>query len=109
VWLTLGPLIGAITEFGPTEAAKQMYPAYEEWAIVSIGRFIEHLDFFSIYQWLSGNFIRVSLFLFIALETLRFKNKRNRSLVLAFFCLLILGYQLIPFNNLIYYRVEKKI
>lgn len=29
--LTLGPLIGSITEFGPTEAAKQLFPAYEEW------------------------------------------------------------------------------
>ena len=45
VGLTLGPLIGAITEFGPNEAAKQRYPAYEEWGLVTIGRYIEHLDF----------------------------------------------------------------
>lgn len=64
VGLTLGPLIGAITEFGPSEAAKQRYPAYEEWGLVTIGRYIEHLDFFSIYQWLTGTFIRVS-FLFV--------------------------------------------
>ena len=45
VGLTLGPLIGAITEFGPNEATKQRYPAYEEWGLVTIGRYIEHLDF----------------------------------------------------------------
>ncbi len=47
--LTMGPLIGAITEFGPSEAAKQRYPAYEEWGLVTIGRYIEHLDFFSLF------------------------------------------------------------
>src|SRR5690606_33821423 len=63
--LTLGPLIGAITEFGPDEAAKQRYPAYEEWGLVTLGRFIEHLDFLSIYQGLTGALVRVSVFLFI--------------------------------------------
>ncbi|MGG2055252.1 endospore germination permease [Lysinibacillus pakistanensis] len=69
--LTLGPLIGAITEFGPVEAAKQRYPAYEEWGLVSIGRYIEHLDFFSIYQWLTGTFIRVSFMLYIVADLLK--------------------------------------
>ena len=36
--LTIGPTMGAITEFGPIEAAKQRYPAYEEWGLGSIGR-----------------------------------------------------------------------
>jgi len=69
--LTLGPLMGAIAEFGPTEAAKQRYPAYEEWGLVSIGRYIEHLDFFSIYQWLTGTFIRVSFLLYIIADLLK--------------------------------------
>ncbi|BAQ10250.1 endospore germination permease [Sporosarcina sp. FSL W7-1349] len=69
--LTLGPLIGAITEFGPDEAAKQRYPAYEEWGLVTLGRFIEHLDFLSIYQWLTGALVRVSVFLFIIADFLQ--------------------------------------
>lgn len=69
--LTLGPLLGAIAEFGPTEAAKQRYPAYEEWGLVSIGRYIEHLDFFSIYQWLTGTFIRVSFLLYVIADLLK--------------------------------------
>ncbi|MBO1914435.1 GerAB/ArcD/ProY family transporter, partial [Microvirga sp. 3-52] len=47
--LTMGPTIGAITEFGPIEAAKLRYPAYEEWGIGTIGRYIDHFDFLSIY------------------------------------------------------------
>ncbi|SOC41019.1 endospore germination permease [Ureibacillus acetophenoni] len=77
-WLTMGPLIGAITEFGPEEAAKHRYPAYEEWGLVSIGRFIEHMDFLSIYQWLTGTFIRVGLLLFIAADILNIAGKRKR-------------------------------
>lgn len=66
--LTMGPLVGAITEFGPAEAAKQRYPAYEEWGLATIGRFIEHMDFFSVYQWLTGAFIRIGIILFIVAE-----------------------------------------
>ena len=76
--MTLGPLIGAITEFGPIEAAKQRYPAYEEWGIATIGRFIEHVDFFSIYQWLTGAFIRIVVFLYIVADLLNISGDRKR-------------------------------
>ena len=84
--LTLGPLIGAIVEFGPDEAAKQQYPAYEEWGLATIGHYIEHVDFFSIYQWLTGAFIRVGVLLFIVVELLDLKQKNKKKkiwLVLA--------------------------
>ena len=38
VVLILGPVTGAIAEFGPFEAADLRYPAYEEWRLVSIGK-----------------------------------------------------------------------
>lgn len=76
--LTLGPLIGAITEFGPMEAAKQRYPAYEEWGIATLGRFLEHMDFFSIYQWLTGAFIRVGFLLFVAVSLLGLEKNKKR-------------------------------
>lgn len=78
VWLTLGPLIGAIIEFGPTEAAKQNYPAYEEWGLTRMGRYIEHLDFFSIYQWLTGAFVRIGFILFVVVQLLNFTGKKKR-------------------------------
>ncbi|MEK4404828.1 endospore germination permease [Sporosarcina sp. FSL K6-6792] len=76
--LTLGPLTGAITEFGPEEAAKQRFPAYEEWGLVTIGRFFEHLDFLSIYQWLTGTFIRVGLILFVVIDLLNLNKKKKK-------------------------------
>ena len=76
--LTFGPTVGAITEFGPIEAMNQRYPAYEEWGLVSIGRLIEHLDFLSIYQWLTGAFIRVGLLLYIVADLLKFTGDNKR-------------------------------
>lgn len=76
--LTMGPLIGAITLFGPEEAAKQRYPAFEEWGLVSIGAFITHMDFLSIYQWLTGTFIRVGLLLFIAADILNITENSKK-------------------------------
>lgn len=78
VGLTDGPLIGAITEFGPVEAAKQRYPAYEEWGLATIGRFIEHIDFFSIYQWLTGTFIRVGFLLYICSDILNMAEDKKQ-------------------------------
>ncbi|WP_042474929.1 GerAB/ArcD/ProY family transporter [Bacillus ndiopicus] len=80
VWLTLGPLLGSIAEFGPTEAKNQYYPAYEEWRLASIGRFIEHVDFFSIYQWLTGAFMRIGFIIFTIVHLLRLDNQRKRIL-----------------------------
>lgn len=75
--LTVGPLIGAVIEFGPVEASKQRFPPYEEWGLASLGNFIEHVDFLSIYQWLSGAFVRISLFLLLIREYLPFKQKQK--------------------------------
>lgn len=76
--LTIGPLVGAITEFGPDEAAKQRYPAYEEWGLVTLGRFFENLDFLSIYQWLTGAFIRMSVFLYVIADLLRINQQPKK-------------------------------
>lgn len=66
--LTFGPLAAAISEFGPVEAAKMRFPAFSQWRIVSIGRYFEHVDFFAIFQWVSGALIRISLTLYILIE-----------------------------------------
>ncbi|MCU6710323.1 spore germination protein [Paenibacillus sp. J5C_2022] len=66
--LTIGPLTGAISQFGPEEAGKMRYPAFSQWRLVTIGRYFEHVDFFAIFQWLSGALVRVSLLLYVVLE-----------------------------------------
>jgi len=98
--LTMGPTIGAITEFGPIEAAKQRYPAYEEWGIGTIGRFIDHFDFLSIYQWLTGAFIRVGLILFIVADLLKISENKKRiwKIIAPTFFLISLSLSLLSDN-----------
>jgi len=76
IGLTLGPLIGAIIEFGPVEASYQRFPAYEEWALVRVGKFVEHVDYLSIYQWLTGAFIRITLLLYTIRILINSKSKK---------------------------------
>ncbi|WP_028548161.1 GerAB/ArcD/ProY family transporter [Paenibacillus sp. UNC451MF] len=84
VGLTTGPLIGAIAEFGPDEAARLRYPAYEEWRLVRIGHYVEHVDFLSIFQWLSGAFIRLSLSIFLIKDLIQgYASKKSNSLTLV--------------------------
>lgn len=104
--LTLGPLLGAITEFGPTEAAKQLYPAFEEWRIASIGRFINHLDFFSIYQWLTGSFIRIGFILFIIIELLGLTRQKKRIFELVVPVFIFCSLPLYLLNDSIFLKLK---
>lgn len=92
IYLTFGPTMGSITEFGYVEATKQRYPAYDQWGLLSIGLFLEHVDFLSIYQWLSGATIRISLFSFLIPEILHLKKERTRfvTLLLLFIAMVLL-------------------
>jgi len=104
--LTMGPLIGAITEFGPAEAAKQRYPAYEEWGLVTIGRYIEHLDFLSIYQWLTGTFIRVGFILYIVTDLLGMVGDKPRIWKMLAFPFFIICLPLMLLNEHIFLRLK---
>lgn len=99
VGLTFGPVVGAIIEFGPSEAEKLRYPAYEEWRLVNIGRYIEHMDFLSIYQWFSGAFIRMSLTLFLIVDILRLESKAKRFIVLALLSSLLVVITVLPYSD----------
>lgn len=91
VGLTLGPTIAAIVEFGPFVAANQRFPAFEEWRLVSIGKYIEHVDFLSVYQWLVGVFIRISLIIFLIPDVLQVtKPKVRNQIMFAVLALMVL-------------------
>lgn len=90
VCLILGPLTGALSEFGPHEAAKLRNPAYEEWRLLKIGEHITRLDFLSIFQWLSGAFVRISLSLFIV-EKIFTYQKSAKWVLPTLYSILILG------------------
>ncbi|MBD0379542.1 endospore germination permease [Paenibacillus sedimenti] len=82
VGLTIGPLTGAIAIFGPFEAADLRYPAFEQWRMVTISKYISHLDFLSIYQWISGACVRMSLLLFLMLDVMGVSKPRVRTCLL---------------------------
>ncbi|MBM7716314.1 spore germination protein (amino acid permease) [Bacillus thermophilus] len=108
-FLTVGPLIGGIIEFGPKEAANQRFTAFEEWGLVSIGRYVEHLDFLSIYQWLSGAFIRITLMFVTAIEIFRFKTKKLKVIVLLVIAGLTTIVSLIPVRDDLHYQLLKSV
>ncbi|HLO12445.1 MAG TPA: GerAB/ArcD/ProY family transporter [Pseudoneobacillus sp.] len=105
IGLMLGPTMGAIVEFGPEKAAQYRYPAYEEWRLISIGRYFSHADFFAIFQWLSGGVIRISLFIFIAGRILT-KGMENVKVIRGIYSLLLIAsvypFDQSPFATIIY-------
>ncbi|SFE27128.1 spore germination protein (amino acid permease) [Paenibacillus algorifonticola] len=93
IYITLGPIIGGITEFGHIEAAKQMESPFEQWRLVKFGN-IEHVDFLSEFQWLSGAVIRTSFAMFLLGELIPFRKKKATRQLIQ---LLTLGYILLGF------------
>lgn len=98
--LTLGPATGGIATFGAEEITKQRFPAFQQWRLVSLGRFVEHVDFFSIYQWLSGAFIRISLALYVIGDLFAIPQGKKRELMLGVFCILVLIVLTFPFSDI---------
>lgn len=98
--LTIGSLMGSISMFGPDEAAHQRYPAYEQWRMVRLGEYVEHVDFLSIYQWLSGMYIRVSLSLYLLSEL--WKMQKYRWLPMFLGALLMLAATLLPISDMLF-------
>lgn len=99
VMLMLGPLTGAIAEFGPYEGGELRYTASEEWRIVSFSHNFEHVDFLSIYQWMVGSFIRASITIYLIPEILQIKTKKKRNLTLYLVMSLLLLLLLIPVED----------
>ncbi len=99
IGLTLGPLLGAIAEFGPWEAARLRYPAYEEWRLLTFKHFFEHVDFFSIYQWLGGAFIRIALSLYLIVDLLQPSTVRARFWTLTGCALAFCMFALVPVSD----------
>ncbi|EHB62618.1 MULTISPECIES: endospore germination permease [Paenibacillus] len=98
--LTLGPLMGSIAMYGPDEAAHQRYPPFEQWRMVRLGEYVEHIDFFSIYQWLSGMYIRVSLSLLLLSELWELQKYKWLPMFLG--ALFMLVVTLLPISDMIF-------
>ncbi len=103
IYITLGPLIGAITEFGPNEAAKQMVSPYEQWRLVKLGTYVEHVDFFSIYQWLAGACVRISLSLFLVPDLLQVRGSKPRTRFIALIGLSYVALSIFPIDDYAFY------
>ncbi|WP_042163871.1 endospore germination permease [Paenibacillus gorillae] len=103
--LTLGPTIGAITEFGPEEASNMRYPAYSQWRMVKIGDYFEHVDFFAVFQWLSGAFIRIAVPIYIANEFGPFKRLKRQWIGMSAAAMLIVAATCVMLNHMRYYRM----
>src|SRR5690606_4639717 len=102
--LTLGLLTGAIIVFGLVEAEMFRFPAYEEWELVSIGYFIEHIFFFVIYQWLTGTFIRLAIILFFIKDLLSLFKKYGKYIYFFIFIVIEI-FTLYPLNDFAYAKL----
>ncbi|NIK71739.1 endospore germination permease [Paenibacillus sp. BK720] len=99
IGLVLGTLVDIITNFSPGEVGLQRYPTFEQWGLVTIGKNVAHLDFLSIYEWLSGAFIRLALCMFLIVELFQFKHALSRNITLLALTAFMLIMPLFPISD----------
>jgi spore germination protein KB len=68
LFMFLGPTTGPIMIFGEDLAKFSLYPTFEEIRYIQLFDFIERLDVLGIFLWVTGAFIRTSVFLLGAAE-----------------------------------------
>ncbi|QPC48232.1 GerAB/ArcD/ProY family transporter [Mangrovibacillus cuniculi] len=108
IGLTFGPLTAAISEFGPQLAKELRYPAFEQWRLVTLGTYVDHVDYLSIFQWLSGAFIRVSLAFFLLPDLLHIVNQKKRIFVVLGIAFLFLISNFLPISDMALYSTVYK-
>lgn len=101
--LTIGPTMGAISSFGPFEAALQRNSAFEQWRLVKVGRYMENVDFLSIFQWVGGAFIRNAVAMYIIAELLP-KIRKLSLIIVTTICAIIV---LLPIGDIAFYDWSK--
>lgn len=97
--LCFGPVVAAISEFGPGEAMEQRFPAFAQWRLVQLGKYIEHVDFFAIYQWLSGSFVRTSASLCLILDLTGIRSRKKRAVIGAVIGIMAIFTSVYPFGD----------
>lgn len=97
--LALGPLVGAITIFGIEEAQRMKYPAFSQWRILELGKYLTRLDFFSIFQWVAGAFTRQAVGLYVVADLLGKQTPKARFLTIMTLCFLLWLTLFLPFNE----------
>ncbi|WP_222429895.1 endospore germination permease [Paenibacillus cremeus] len=107
IGLTIGPLTGSIAIFGPFQSADLRYPAFEQWRMVRMGKFISHLDFLSIYQWISGAFVRISLMLYLISDLAGIRRERNRTILLGCIAVFTVVLTIIPMSDMKFFQLLK--
>jgi len=97
--IVFGPITGGIAEFGPTEALKQRHTTFDQWKILSLGELMQHVDFLSIYQWLSGSIIRTAISLYLMIDVFQLKTNKTRMILLTILCSILFGLLLLKWRE----------
>ncbi|QHE51181.1 endospore germination permease [Pontibacillus sp. HMF3514] len=107
--LLISPTTGGIALFGPEVNADLRYPAYEQWRVVTIGSYISHVDYFTIYQWLSGAIIRIALFTVIIPDLLVINKEKIRKWVQYSVLIMLLLSLYIPMTDYMFFNLLKHV
>ncbi|WP_419887194.1 GerAB/ArcD/ProY family transporter [Neobacillus niacini] len=98
--LILGPTMGSLSSFGPAVASDMRFPAFEQWRLITLGEYISHVDFLAVFQFLSGELIRVSLGLFLLADMMKGLSTSNKKHVYSVSTLLLGLITIIPLSDI---------
>ncbi|WP_158602200.1 endospore germination permease [Cohnella endophytica] len=83
VGLIIGPTLGSLSAFGPSEAGNMRFPAFEQWRLLMLGDYISHLDFLAAFQLMAGSVTRTALLMYLLSELILGRFPKYRQIVIG--------------------------
>lgn len=106
--LIMGPTIGSITAFGPHYAGTLRFPTFEQWRLVSIGRYISHIDFLAVFQLMAGSIVRTALILLLLSQLISGDLKKPRKSIMIISAIMISLPSLFKFSDIKMHEIVQK-
>lgn len=98
--LVLGPTLGSISAFGPNVAALIRFPAFEQWRLVMLGEYFSRVDFLAVFQLLSGETVRVALFLYLLYDILENHSRAVKITLLTLYSIILASFTIYPVSDI---------
>lgn len=96
-FLLFAAVIQGTASFGATELGKQRYIFYEEWRLIRVNKYVEHIDFLSVIQCFSGTFVRMALMLLIFGSLWSDGKRKRKMMAMLILCTITFGIIAYPF------------
>ncbi|MCY9512459.1 spore germination protein, partial [Paenibacillus larvae] len=101
--------VASVLIFGPFGAVTQRFPIFEQWRLVMISKYVEHVDFLFMFIRLSASMMRSVLCIYLSAGMVRWTSPSYRAWYLGGICALLFVLLLVPESDPHFVMASRKV